>query len=70
MSRTYRKLPASALPFRHPHTFQEQKQLRGLEADARVNNYSVSPVNRLHRHLVSSYDDIKVSSFAETFFND
>ena len=48
----------------------ERRQLTGLEADARINHVTVSPVNRLSRHIPCDYDDLKVASFAETFFHD
>ena len=70
MSRTTRHLPENSLGLRHPHTQNEQRQLRGLEADSKANNYTIYPLNRLHRKLVSSFDDLKASSFAESFFDD
>ena len=70
MSRTIRHLPENSLGLRHPHTQNEQRQLRGLEADSKVNNYTIYPLNRLHRKLVTSFDDLKASSFAESFFDD
>ena len=70
MSRTIRQTPENSTGLRHPHTQNEQRQLRGLEADAKANNYTIYPVNRLHRRLVTSFDDQKASSFAETFFDD
>jgi len=48
----------------------ERRQLKGLEADARVNDCRISPANRLSRHIPTDFDDLKVASFAETFFND
>jgi hypothetical protein len=48
----------------------ERRQLNGLEADARVNDCRISPANRLSRHIPTDFDDLKVASFAETFFND
>ena len=70
MSRTYRNNPQSATGLRHPHTMNERRQLRGLKQDARVNQVAISPVNRLSRHLPSDFDDLKVASFAESFFDD
>lgn len=48
----------------------ERRQLRGLKTDARLHQVSISPVNRLSRHLPSDYDDLKIASFAESFFDD
>ena len=48
----------------------ERRQLKGLTRDARVNQVAISPVNRLSRHIPSDFDDLKVASFAETFFDD
>ena len=70
MSRTYRNNPSSTTGLRHPHTQNERRQLHGLVTDARVNQCRVSPANRLSRHIPSDFDDLKVSSFAETFFDD
>ena len=70
MSRTYRHNPASTTGLRHPHTMNERRQLNGLEADARVNQCRISPANRLSRHIPTDFDDLKASSFAETFFSD
>jgi len=70
MSRTVRHLPQNRTGLRHPHTQNEQRQLRGLEADVKANDYTINPVNRLHRRLVTSFDDLKASSFAESFFDD
>lgn len=70
MSRTYRNNPQSATGLRHPHTMNERRQLKGLTTDAKFNQVAISPVNRLSRHLPSDFDDLKVASFAETFFDD
>ena len=67
MSRTYRSNPASSPEYRHPQTMNERRQLKGLKTDARVNQVSISPVNRLSRHIPSNYDDLKSSSFGETY---
>ena len=48
----------------------ERRQLTGLETDAKINHVTISPVNRLSRTIPTSYDDLKVASFAETFFHD
>jgi hypothetical protein len=48
----------------------ERRQLNGLQADARLHQVNISPVNRLSRHIPTDFDDLKVASFAETFFND
>lgn len=69
MSRTYRKNPDHAY-FRSPHTQNERRQLNGLLTDAKLHNVTLSPVNRLSRNLPSDFDDIRVASFAETFFDD
>ena len=70
MSRTIRNNPESSTGLRHPHTMNERRQLKGLEADARVNDCRISPANRLSRHIPTNFDDLKVASFAETFFVD
>jgi hypothetical protein len=48
----------------------ERRQLNGLVTDARLHQVQISPNNRLSRHLPSNYDDLKIASFAETFFDD
>ena len=48
----------------------ERRQLNGLEADAKVNDCRISPINRLSRHIPTDFDDLKVASFAESFFDD
>ena len=70
MSRTYRRQTESSTGLRHPHTMSERRQLNGLKADARLHQVSISPVNRLSRHIPTDFDDLKVASFAETFFDD
>ena len=70
MSRTYRRTSESSTGLRHPHTMNERRQLKGRTTDARVNQVAISPVNRLSRHIPSDFDDLKVASFAETFFDD
>ena len=70
MSRTIRNNPESSTGLRHPHTMNERRQLNGLEADAKINDCRISPVNRLSRHIPTDFDDLKVASFAESFFND
>ena len=70
MSRTIRNNPVNRTGLRHPHTMNERRQLTGLETDAKINHVTISPVNRLSRNIPTSYDDLKVASFAETFFAD
>jgi len=70
MSRTNRHIPESSSGLRHPHTMSERRQLNGLQTDAKLHQVSISPVNRLSRHIPSDFDDLKASSFAESFFND
>ena len=70
MSRTYRHNPESSTGLRHPHTMSERRQLNGLQTDARLHQVNISPVNRLSRHIPTDFDDLKVASFAETFFDD
>ena len=70
MSRTYRHNPESTTGLRHPHTMNEGRQLNGLQADARLHQVNISPVNRLSRHIPTDFDDLKLASFAETFFQD
>ena len=69
MSRTYRNNP-DHLYYRHPHTMNERRQLEGLTTDARLHQVNISPANRLSRHIPDTWDDMKVASFAETFFDD
>ena len=69
MSRTYRHNPDHSY-YRSPHTQNERRQLTGLQTDARLHQVNISPVNRLSRHLPSDFDDMKISSFAESFFDD
>jgi hypothetical protein len=59
MSRTVRNHPESSSGLRHPHTQNLRRQLNGLEADAKVNQVNISPINRL-----------KTPTFAESFFDD
>ena len=70
MSRTYRRQTESRTGLRHPHTMSERRQLNGLQTDARLHQVNISPANRLSRHIPTDYDDLKVASFAETFFDD
>ena len=70
MSRTYRHNPEATTGLRHPHTMNERRQLNGLQTDARLHQVDISPVNRLSRHIPTDFDDLKVASFAETFFQD
>jgi len=70
MSRTYRRNSESTTGLRHPQTINERRQLNGLVTDARVNDCRISPSNRLSRHIPTDFDDLKVASFAETFFQD
>tara|TARA_R110002012_G_scaffold211783_1_gene382720 strand:+ start:1182 stop:1394 length:213 start_codon:yes stop_codon:yes gene_type:complete len=70
MSRTYRNTPEQSFGFRHPHTQNERRQLNGLVTDAKLHQVAISPVNRISRHIPSDVDDVKVASFAETFFQD
>jgi len=48
----------------------ERRQLNGLQTDARLHQVNISPVNRLSRHIPTDFDDLKLASFAETFFQD
>ena len=70
MSRTYRQAKLDNNYYRNPQTQNERRQQNGLITDARINDCRISPVNRLSRTIPSDYDDLKVASFAETFFND
>ena len=70
MSRTFRNNPETSTGLRHPHTMNERRQLKGLVTDAKLNQVQISPTNRLSRTIPTSYDDLKVASFAETFFHD
>ena len=69
MSRTYRHNPDHSY-YRNPHTQNERRQLTGLQTDARLHQVNISPSNRISRSLPSNFDDLKVASFAETFFDD
>ena len=73
MSRTIRKTPGQCIAgfcFRRPKTMNERRQLDGLQTDARLHQVTISPSNRLSRHIPDDWDDLDVSSFAETFFQD
>jgi hypothetical protein len=70
MSRTYRQTKPDNNHYRNPHTQNERRQLEGLKTDARLHQVNISPANRLSRHIPTDFDDLKVSSFAETFFDD
>ena len=73
MSRTFRNTPAECakgICFRRPKTMNERRQLEGLTTDARLHQINLSPANRLSRHLPDDWEDLKVASFAESFFND
>lgn len=70
MSRTYRRQTESSTGLRHPQTMSERRQLNGLQTDARLHQVNISPANRLSRHIPTDFDDLKVASFAETFFDD
>jgi hypothetical protein len=70
MSRTYRQAKLDNNHYRNPHTQNERRQLNGLITDARINDCRISPANRLSRHIPTDFDDLKVASFAETFFDD
>ena len=59
MSRTYRNHVETSDGFRHPHTQNLRRQLKGLEADAKLNQVHISPINRL-----------RTPSYAESFFDD
>lgn len=69
MSRTYRHNPEHSY-YRNPHTQNERRQLTGLQTDARLHQVNISPSNRISRSLPTDFDDLKVASFAETFFDD
>ena len=70
MSRTYRQAKPDSNHYRNPHTQNERRQLEGLKTDARLHQVAISPANRLSRHIPTDFDDLKVASFAESFFND
>lgn len=73
MSRTYRKMPIDSIKgicLRQPKTMNERRQLEGLNTDARLHQVNISPANRLSRHIPDAWDDLKVASFAEIFFDD
>ena len=65
MSRTYRKAPQNHVGLRKPHTQQERRQLSCLKNDEPFLEFDISPRNRLHRHVVSDWDDIIASSIYE-----
>ena len=70
MARHDRRQSEASTGGRHPHKQNGRRELNGLQADARVQQIDSSPVNRLARHIPSDFDDLKVASFAETFFDD
>jgi len=70
MSRTIRNNPESSTGLRRPHTMNERRQLNGLITDAKLHQVQISPNNRLSRHIPTDFDDLKVASFAESFFDD
>ena len=70
MSRTYRTNYYDSCSFRHPRTMNERRQLAGLKADAKMNDYNISPINRLSRHIPDEWDDLRIASYAETFWDD
>ena len=70
MSRTYRQSKPDNNHYRNPHTMSERRQLNGLMTDARINDCRISPANRLSRYIPTDFDDLKLASFAETFFDD
>jgi len=65
MSHTTRREPMNPTGLRHPHTVQEIRQLTGLHTDALIEGYTISPINRINRHIPSSWDDLKPSSTAQ-----
>jgi len=64
MSRTYRKQPLRN-QFRHPHTFNELKQVR-VSNDYLDTEYTVSTRNR---YIPSTYDDITATSIYQNDHN-
>ena len=69
MSRTYRKEPQNHVGLRHPKTTRERRQLKGLKHDFRVNDFELSPKNRINRHIPTSYDDLWASSLKENYYH-
>ena len=67
MSRTYRNKCYSRVGFRQPKTINERRQLNGLLTDAKLHDVTISPINRLSRHIPSDWDDIRLASTAELF---
>jgi hypothetical protein len=64
MSRTHRNTSFNKCALRNPRTTQEIRQNRGLIQDISVGeyDYSISGVNRLHRNIVTAWDDVVTSS--------
>jgi len=65
MSRTYRKYPLDHQHIRHPKINNERRQLETLKADRRFFDYSISPPNRINRHLSDEFDSLTASSSHE-----
>ena len=68
MSKTERNHPEwKRYWLRKPRTTNEIRQNTALFADIKADDvpYDISGLNRLHRHIVTAYDDITVSSYYE-----
>lgn len=66
MSRTRRNFPENRW-LRKLKTFSEIKQNEQLFADIRSDEipYSIDKLNRMHRHIPDSWDDVKISALYE-----
>ncbi len=62
MSRTYRKHPLGHQHIRHPKINNERRQLETLKTDRRFFDYSISPLNRISKHLPDEFNKLTASS--------
>lgn len=71
MSRTHRNTSFNKCALRKPKTIQQIKQNQGLIRDILMGEYdhSISGVNRLHRYIAHSNDDVVASSHYQCDYN-
>ena len=65
MSRTYRKNPPNSYLYRNPNTKNEISQIDAIMNDPELKDYKLGKLNRLNRHIPTSWDDIVVSCHNE-----
>ena len=67
MSRTYRRTNYSNSGHRSLSTTNERRQLKGLLADIQKDypEFTWGKVNRMHRYIPTSWDDIVISACYE-----